>query len=282
MTAHADRLRVLLIEDSPGDARLLREALADASDPGGFDVTCVNRVADAVRSAATAGHDIVLLDLSLPDAAGIDAVRRLRESLPDVPVVVLTGLADQAMAVRALATGAQDYLIKGEADGWLLARAMRYAVERHRMLSLREREARSLERLSGSGRSADAVFGEASLATALPDTFDELVREHAAILGAAARDIGGTAASQSSESLRTLADRLGVLRATPGDVLALQASALHFASLGGEPRHRDALGDAARVLAVELMGHLAAHYRRHAVGGADAARQGASAAGTRP
>ena len=282
MTVQADRLRVLLIEDSPGDARLLTEALADAPDPGGFDVTCVDRVADAVRSAATTGHDIVLLDLSLPDAAGIDAVRRLREALPDVPVVVLTGLADQAMAVRALAAGAQDYLIKGEADGWLLARAMRYAVERHRMLSLRQREERSLERLSGSGRAADAVFGEATLATALPDTFDDLVRVHAAILTAAALDSGGAEASLSSEALRALADRLGLVRATPGDILALQAAALHFASLGSEPRHRDALGDAARVLAVELMGHLAAHYRRLAVGGEAATRQGATVTGTRP
>jgi len=127
----ADPLRLLLIEDNPGDARLLIEMLRDEAEDAFSWVTEGTLTAGIGRLAQ--GHwDAVLLDLSLPDSHGIETFLALHEAWPDVPCVVLTGLSDQTMAVRAVQEGAQDYLVKGEVSGGLLARSIRYAIERQR------------------------------------------------------------------------------------------------------------------------------------------------------
>jgi two-component system, cell cycle response regulator len=123
-------LRVLIVEDNPAYARLVKETL---SDSGGFDTHLVARLDEAMRRLADDLIDIVLLDLGLPDARGVDRFHRLGEAFPDVPVVVLTGFDDEQMAIDIVREGAQDYLVKGRAENDSLARALRYAVERHRM-----------------------------------------------------------------------------------------------------------------------------------------------------
>ena len=124
---------VLLVEDNPGDVRLLREALAEANDTEEFRLSHVDRLDSALQRLAEGGVDIVLLDLSLPDEHGLDTVKRTLVAAPHVPIVVLTGLDDEELAVRAVREGAQDYLVKGQTDGRAMARAMRYATERHRL-----------------------------------------------------------------------------------------------------------------------------------------------------
>lgn len=127
------RIKVLLIEDNPGDARLIKELLADAGgDP--FDLLCVDRLSMGLDHLADGGIDLVLLDLSLPDASGLNTFSTLRAHAPHVPVIVLTGLNDETLAVNAVQEGAQDYLVKGKVDGDLLVRSVRYAIERQRML----------------------------------------------------------------------------------------------------------------------------------------------------
>lgn len=124
-------MRVLLVEDNPGDADIVRLALAEGPEAGAFVVDHVQRLSDALAAAAAPPRpDVVLLDLSLPDAVGLDGLRRLNEAVPETPVVVLTG-ADRAAGEGAIQAGAQDYLGKG-VDAPLLPRALRYAVERHR------------------------------------------------------------------------------------------------------------------------------------------------------
>ena len=122
-------MRILLIEDNPGDARLIRESLAEAAG-NPFDVTRADRLDDGLQHLAPGAVDVVLLDLSLPDSRGLDTVGKVIERAPWVPIVVLTGLDDKDLAVEAVRRGAQDYLVKGQADGELLARAARYAIER--------------------------------------------------------------------------------------------------------------------------------------------------------
>jgi diguanylate cyclase (GGDEF)-like protein len=125
-------LQVLLVEDSAGDALLLREMFRKES-PGSFELTHVERMSDAVSELAKGGFDIVLLDLGLPDGHGIDTVRRTQAAAPGVPVIVLTGLDDEALAAQAMKEGAQDYLIKGQIENHALPRALRHAIERQRM-----------------------------------------------------------------------------------------------------------------------------------------------------
>jgi serine phosphatase RsbU (regulator of sigma subunit) len=121
-------LRVLLVEDDAGDALLVEELLHESAAP--FTVSHVRTLAEAI--AAAPGHDCALLDLNLPDATGIDGLLALRAAADDLAILVLTGLADERHGIEALAAGAQDYLIKGRVDGGLLARSIRYAVERRR------------------------------------------------------------------------------------------------------------------------------------------------------
>ncbi|HVO14991.1 MAG TPA: hybrid sensor histidine kinase/response regulator [Alphaproteobacteria bacterium] len=124
-------VRVLLVEDNPGDARLTMEALKEAGAHR-FAVTHVERLADAQTRLREQPFDLVLLDLSLPDAKGLSTVRRVEAADPSIPIVVLSGFDNETMALEAVQAGAQDYLVKGESSGETIGRAIRYAIERKR------------------------------------------------------------------------------------------------------------------------------------------------------
>jgi len=124
--------RILLVEDDDADALIVRELLADGLP--GARVERVTNLADARRGVHDA--DCVLLDMGLPDADGITGVERLVAETRDTAVVVLTGAASELHGVRAVAAGAQDYLVKGRVDDQLLARSIRYAIERQRAARL--------------------------------------------------------------------------------------------------------------------------------------------------
>lgn len=121
--------RVLLVEDDEGDALLVEELLDDAG--AAIELTRARSVAEA-RSALDDGYACVVLDLGLPDVSGLDAVRAVIDAARETAVIVLTGHADEHRGIAAVAAGAQDYLVKGQVDGQLLARAIRYAIERKR------------------------------------------------------------------------------------------------------------------------------------------------------
>lgn len=156
----AARLRLLLVEDSDGDALLLESQLAEAQTGSSlrpFVLSTRTRSLATARAAATQGEfDVILLDLGLPDAYRLEALTRMQEVAPQVPIVVLTGTEDDAVALEALRAGAQDYLVKGTATGELLLRALRYAAERKRTM---DELARS-RWLAGIGEMALAVQHE--------------------------------------------------------------------------------------------------------------------------
>ena len=134
-------IKILLVEDNAGDARLLREMLNEPASRK-HDLTHHVSMEKAVTYLAANPVDVVLLDLGLPDAQGLEAARRIRTAAPHVPLVVLTGLDDEALATQVLQEGAQDYLVKGQIEAHGLLRAMRYAVERKRseLAIIRERD----------------------------------------------------------------------------------------------------------------------------------------------
>jgi len=121
--------QLLFVEDSPVIVRLVC-AMLDEAAAGEFDLVHVERLSDALRQLSTADVSCVLLDLSLPDADGLEGLRRIRETAPEVPIVVLSSHEDEMLAVQAVREGAQDYLMKGRADGGLISRSMRYAIAR--------------------------------------------------------------------------------------------------------------------------------------------------------
>lgn len=126
-------MTVLLVEDNPDDADLLQTFLADAGIAY-FTIVHCETLRDGLQRLDAGGIDLVLLDLSLPDSEGEQTVTRTLAHPAGVPVVVLTGLDDERLGMDAVQAGAQDYLIKGTIDGRGLARCMRYAVERHKLL----------------------------------------------------------------------------------------------------------------------------------------------------
>jgi diguanylate cyclase (GGDEF)-like protein len=124
---------VLLIEDNPGDVRLIQEMLFEIKEAK-FNFIWADKLSKGLELLTRNGIDIVLLDLSLPDSQGLETFKKLHEKIPDIAIIVLTGLDDSTIGVRAVQEGAQDYLIKGKVDGQLLFRSICYAVERQRML----------------------------------------------------------------------------------------------------------------------------------------------------
>src|SRR5574337_309879 len=118
--SESDPLTILLIEDDPGDAQLVRTLLVRAPGPRCRLEVC-DRLAQGIERLGRGGVDLVLLDFSLPDGLGLDSFRRLRQRHPEVPIIVLTSLDDDALALRAVAEGAQDYLVKSAVDPRLLA-----------------------------------------------------------------------------------------------------------------------------------------------------------------
>ena len=131
-------INVLLVEDNPGDARLVKEMLAEVKGSP-FSLARAERLDEGMERLDAEKIDVILLDLSLPDSCGFETFNRMMAAAPDIPIVVMSGLDDETMAVRAVREGAQDYLMKGQADANLLARAIRYAIERNELEGERKR-----------------------------------------------------------------------------------------------------------------------------------------------
>jgi PAS domain S-box-containing protein len=135
-------IHMLLVEDSPTDVLLIQEALADAPAMRIAVRSCA-RLSEALEHLHARRLDVVLLDLGLPDSQGLDTLVRVQRQDPRTPIVVLTGLDDETVALQAMHEGAQDYLVKGQITGSVLARAIRYAIERKRAeAALRQSEER--------------------------------------------------------------------------------------------------------------------------------------------
>ncbi len=121
-------MRILLIEDNPGDVRLVQEILKEA--PGNFTLNVAERLGAGLKFLLSNNIDVVLLDMNLPDSGGLETLTRMQAEFPHMPVVIMTSIADESLAVQAVHLGAQDYLVKGETDVRLLWRSLVYAVER--------------------------------------------------------------------------------------------------------------------------------------------------------
>jgi two-component system cell cycle response regulator len=127
-------IKILLLEDNPGDVRMIREMLLDIEGVG-FETENIEKLSEGLQRLSEVQFDALLLDLSLPDSDGMETLLKVISQFPELPVIVLTSLADEQAGVRAVHQGAQDYLTKGEINSDLLIRSIRYAIERKRLLS---------------------------------------------------------------------------------------------------------------------------------------------------
>lgn len=249
-----------------------------------------DRPTDVVTAADLAGAldvlertptDLVLLDLALPDSAGLPTLLRVVEQNPGVPVVVVTGTEDDAFGEQALLAGADDYLMKGSYTGAELLRCLRHSLARHRrfltlvdILADRDAGAGSLARLAALGAQAEGPtsrsLGPVSLSEAFPGAHTDAADRYGELIRLKVEEQGLALDYQVSSKARALAGDLGRLRANPRDVVDVHVAAVRHLT-NGQPRARArALADSAAILLVEVIGHLAAYYRAQAIGRAGA------------
>lgn len=222
-----DEIHALLVEDNPGDARLLQELISELRSIR-IRLRHASRLKEALEILGQAPVDVVLLDLSLPDAHGVDTVAQTNAAAANIAIVVLTGLDDETTAIRAMHEGAQDYLVKGQVDSNLLGRAIRYAMERKRADEnarrlIREQAARAqaeaAERrsrfLSEAGRSfASSLDFDATLSClaklVVPEVADccliDMLEENGELRRLAAACRGGTSIDLTRERPRRVSD----------------------------------------------------------------------------
>lgn len=164
MAIGSDQVSILLVEDNAADARLVVEMLRDAATDGIFPsshaITRAERLSQAIGLLEGPAYDAILIDLNLPDSHGLETFLSIQRKASKTPVVVLTGLSDEAAGIRAVQDGAQDYLVKGEVDSGILARSIRFAMERHKSLKSNKSGAR-VHDAQGKGPSVEGfVFQE--------------------------------------------------------------------------------------------------------------------------
>jgi two-component system, NarL family, sensor histidine kinase UhpB len=134
-----ENIRIILVEDNPGDAIIIQEMLKDIYDDH-FDLHSFQRVDEGLKHL-NENFDIMLLDLNLPDSQGIETFNTMNKNAPELPIIILTGLVDEELAINIVSEGAQDYLVKGQIDKQLLSRSIKYSIERkHIEIDLRKSE----------------------------------------------------------------------------------------------------------------------------------------------
>jgi signal transduction histidine kinase len=211
---------VLLIEDNPGDADLVRLRLVESQPQ--VRVDCVPRLSDALESLGKETPSVVLLDLNLPDSRGAETFRKIMEKAPNVPVVILSGQDDEALAVKAVHLGVQDYLVKGDISSKQLERAMRYAVERQALL--RSLEIASKQQLEFKNQFLSHVSHE--LRTPLT-----CIHQYVTLL---VDGLAGPIAPEQSDHLKTVLKSVNQLHAMIRDLL--EATRAESGRLRVEPR----------------------------------------------
>ncbi len=181
-------VRLLLVEDNREHVELLEQLLSSSADVADFRLEVLETLVGAQDRLTKPGIDLILLDLSLPDSDGIETFIRMIEVVPDVPIVVLSGINDVALAIETVQLGAQDYLVKGHVDNHLLVRSLQYAYERKRVqLQLKqandELESRVVERTASLQRANSCLQREIAERQRAEDETAESNRQLASALG---------------------------------------------------------------------------------------------------
>nr|WP_290223468.1 PAS domain S-box protein [Trichocoleus desertorum] len=145
---YAQAIKILLVEDSLTDATFLQKILQIETSVAAWEVVHMTQLSDTLTYLREDECDVVLLDLFLPDEQGLETLQQVRATAPNTPIVVLTGLDDEAIAIETLRQGAQDYLVKGQIEVNLLVRSIRYAIERSQTLRTMQRQSAAIEAAS--------------------------------------------------------------------------------------------------------------------------------------
>ncbi|MGF1450001.1 MAG: response regulator [Opitutales bacterium] len=271
-----DTIQVLLVEDNPGDVALLDNFLSDFGEPG-FHFFARPSLRDAYRALENGAYALVLLDLNLPDAAGLEGLSRLRDDHPDLPVLVLTGMEDDDLAQRAILMGAYDFLNKETINAETLEQALRYTLRRsgliraaqsiqHDQLSAKELDAFQELRPNSDLSVTRASLGVEHLRERSPEVFAELAADYRVLLNKALEMQRLRIDFDMARAVQKLVDRLGHLQAGARDLIDLHTEVLREELIDANPRRSQAVTTEGRFLMIRALGVLVNFYRLRATG----------------
>ncbi|MBK1650062.1 response regulator [Rhabdochromatium marinum] len=268
---------ILIVEDNPADARLIRESLHDARGDD-FQLTLVTSLERARNALLADSFDAILLDLELPDSQGETTLTDVLTLAGRAPIIVITGAPATDLGERLIALGAEDYLSKNEAhdNGELLKRALRYAIERSRLrrraemaeaVVRRERERRDIEQigLNTPGSSEVArLYDAAPLRESDASLFNTIVEDYISLVTReASSQVYKTAQRDRAGHIKALAKQLGFLGSGPRDVIAIHTEALRAIAERVPASDERLISLESRLVVLELMGYLVSFYRRY-------------------
>lgn len=280
--------KVLLIEDNPKDRDLVLNLLAKAQPSDfvknvSFHMTCADRISTGIEQLGTEDFDVVLLSLNLPDSSGVETLVQMKKHALGLPLIILTGVKDEAIIVQALQLGAHGYLAKDQVDSKLLVYAIRMAIGQQQQLQMLESNQRNqlqelqeqqqqemlwLDRLASEGKTSITakLFGLTSLRESVPEIFNEILQQYGDLMELALEQHAYKVEHNISDKLRVLAEHLGFLKAGPRDVVEIHTSSLKQKTKDVTPVKAKAYVEEGRLMVLELMGDLTSYYRKYVIG----------------
>ncbi len=261
--------QVLLIEDEPTDINSVQNMLSNVHSTffkQGFELTCAETLSEAKQILSQTEFNIILLDLILPDNRNMNGLRELQAMATGTPIIVQTALEDDVVAVKALELGACGYLPKVASDRDLLLYAIRSAIERQQQLSTLQQEQQELDVLENLLTNVADVKSQDdnSVKLNMPDIFSELKVKYARLLEHFVEQKIYQVEYEISSQINVLIEQLGYLQATPRDLIELHMSVVKQKQ--AIAKQNKAFVIEGRYLLLELMGKLAAYYRRYYIG----------------
>ncbi|WP_013323439.1 response regulator [Gloeothece verrucosa] len=268
----------LIIEDDPAKIDLIKRLLCDVEHNSlaqglSFGFTFVDSLKEGLEKLTSENFNVILLDLTLPDSQGVNALVKLREVFTRIPIIVQLDNEDENLAIKVFQLGADGYLKADYLDTNLLIYQIRLAIEKQQYIAQleaqqQEREFEVLEKLiHASNTSITArMFGSQPIRESVPDIFEEMVQSYAELLSLALEQRAYKIEHNISERLRILADKLGFLKASPRDVIDLHTTTLKQKNQDVTLAKAQAYVSEGRLMVLELMGYLASFYRKYYIG----------------
>lgn len=266
-------IKILCIEDNPGDARFIRELLVDDSLKN-YELTHYESFDSYEKNQDVVAFDVVLLDLSLGDSSGTDTIERMLNLLPDTPIIVLTGTKNEELAEKTIQMGAQDYLVKGDINTSLLTRSIRYSIDRYQLsvelaiskqLEKQQIELQTLAELekSGSSKITGLTLGIRSLHEHSPTAFQGFVQNFGELMDKALEMRAYKVDYDLTSDLQLLANDLGFSFANPQDLVEIYSSALKEKMQSATYEASQVYLEEGRILLLKVMGYLLSFYRKY-------------------
>ncbi|WP_107669179.1 response regulator transcription factor [Cyanothece sp. BG0011] len=274
---------VLLIEDKLENIELLEDLLSKSQQSSlaenlTFATTCTTTLRDSLQSLESHQFDVILLDLDLPDSQGLDTLIKVRENAVNIPIIVEMDRQREGKVVESFQLGADGYLELKSLDSNLLIHEIRLSIERQKyrakinkqQQAVRQaQEFADLDDLINSSRETSVtarLFGAYPLKESLPDVFEELTEAYGQLLDLSLEQRVFKVEYNISQQLRTLADKLGFLKASPRDAIEIHTKVLKEKSQDVPVVKAQAYVAEGRLMILELMGYLASFYRKYYIG----------------